>query len=300
MTSRLALCLALAAAANPSAAAPLAPGGEARLTAERRQALGRVELAAGVWASGRMPFTAATGAVTQRAWRIPGGAHTPMQLLEPLRARLDAAGYETLFECADTACGGFDFRYAADLLPEPAMHVDLGDFHWLTAENPETEEIVGVMVSRSARAGFLHLTHIGPAEEGAQTVTLSSRNAPGAFLDTLVNQGRATLEDLTFATGAARLSGGDTASLEDLAAWLGANPGRRLRLVGHTDSQGRLDRNIALSQARASAVRDRLTGQFGIDPAQISVLGLGPNEPRATNDTAEGRRMNRRVEAVLD
>lgn len=300
MIRPFALCLAVTASAAPVAAVPIAPGGEAQMTAERHEALARVELAAGAWSSGQMPVAEATGAVTRRAWRLPGGGRTPTQLLEPLRDQLEEAGFETVFECVDFDCGGFDFRFEAELLPEPAMHVDLGDFHWLTAQNAETGEAVGLMTSRSASAGFVHVTQIGPAGEAAQSVTLSSRNVPGAFLDTLLGQGRATLEGLSFATGADRLSAVNTGTLQELADWLRNNPGQALRLVGHTDSQGRLDRNIALSEARATAVRDRLVSQFGIDPAQISVQGLGPNDPRASNDTAEGRRLNRRVEAVLD
>lgn len=156
------------------------------------------------------------------------------------------------------------------------------------------------MASRSRSDSFVHVTHVGPATEPAAVPTLSSKNRRDLFLSELETSGRATLEDLSFGTGAAKLSVGNSESLERLAEWLGAHPGRRLTLVGHTDSQGSLDRNIELSEARAAAVRDRLVSGLGVDPERISVRGLGPNEPRATNATDEGRRLNRRVEVVLD
>lgn len=157
-----------------------------------------------------------------------------------------------------------------------------------------------MLASRSRRDGFVHVTHVGPATGTQATTTLSSKNRRDLFLSELETRGRATLEDLSFGTGAAKLSVGNSESLQRLADWLKANPDRSLTLVGHTDSQGALERNITLSEARAAAVRDRLVSGLGADPSRIAVRGLGPNEPRATNDTAEGRRLNRRVEVVLD
>lgn len=300
MICRIALFLSLLAGAAPCAAATIAPGGGARLTAERQEGLSRVAVPVGAWSGGVLPTEEATGAITRQAWKIPGDLRTPLEILAPLRQGLADDGYDIVFECADFDCGGFDFRFATDLLPEPAMHVDLGDYQWLTARRPDSEEVVTIMASRSSSAGFVQVTQVGPAQEGAQAVTLSSRNATDPLLNTLIQQGRATLEDLEFSTGAARLEDGEVKSLSVLGRWLADNPDQHLRLEGHTDSQGALNSNIALSEARAAAVRERLIAQFNVDPSQISVQGLGPSAPRASNDTADGRRLNRRVEAVLD
>ncbi|MBD3765792.1 MAG: OmpA family protein, partial [Rhodobacterales bacterium] len=114
----------------------------------------------------------------------------------------------------------------------------------------------------------------------------------------LRRDGFAVLEDLAFATGSAELARGDIASLAVLAAMLAADPGMRLALVGHTDAAGGLEANIALSRARAVAVRNRLLA-LGADPARVVAEGVGWLAPRATNLTDEGRQRNRRVEAVL-
>jgi OOP family OmpA-OmpF porin len=69
--------------------------------------------------------------------------------------------------------------------------------------------------------------------------------------------------------------------------------------VGHTDSRGGAESNVALSEARAQAVRDHLVERLGADPAQVETAGIGFLAPRATNATGEGREANRRVEVVL-
>jgi len=69
-------------------------------------------------------------------------------------------------------------------------------------------------------------------------------------------------------------------------------------LVGHTDASGALAPNIALSRARAQAVRAALVA-LGAKADQIGAEGAGYLAPRATNLTPEGRAQNRRVEVML-
>jgi OOP family OmpA-OmpF porin len=111
--------------------------------------------------------------------------------------------------------------------------------------------------------------------------------------------GHAILPGLAFGTGSADLGEGQAASLEELAAFLKANPDARVALVGHTDATGSLEGNTALSRRRAQAAVDYLTGRHGINAARISAEGAGYLAPVASNLTAEGREQNRRVEAVL-
>ena len=70
-------------------------------------------------------------------------------------------------------------------------------------------------------------------------------------------------------------------------------------MVGHTDAVGGLDGNVALSRRRASSVRDRLVGKYGVAGAQVTSDGVGFLSPRATNLTEAGRERNRRVEVIL-
>ena len=79
---------------------------------------------------------------------------------------------------------------------------------------------------------------------------------------------------------------------------LARDPSMTIAIEGHTDSDGPEDYNLELSQARADAVAGYFAAA-GIDPARISAVGRGEAAPAASNDTAEGRARNRRVEFAL-
>lgn len=287
--------------------------GAATMTAESLRPLDSFRLPTGPWTPQGLPVRVAEGALETRAWRIDAVGINTLQIMAPLRDQLAAAGFVTLFECETRACGGFDFRYGTDTLPEPDMHVDLGDFRFLSAERigPDGAEVLALMVSRSSNAGFVQLTRV--AQAGAQpTLTAAAPVAPTSGpspappapedLDDigarLTEGGAVVLEDLVFASGAATLNDGDYPSLAALAAWLRANPDRRITLVGHTDASGGTETNIVLSEQRAESVRAALVGR-GVSPDQLEARGVGYLAPRDTNQTDAGRTRNRRVEAVL-
>lgn len=289
----------------PAAALTLDFPAPARLTAEETRQGVRTDLPKGPWREGGVARVAAEGDVARRAWRLDGQSLTTLQILAPLRAQLRAEGYETVFQCQDRGCGGFDFRFATDTLPEPAMHVDLGDYHYLLAEGAEGEW-VSLMVSRAPGAGYVQLTRVTPAGHDSPAVVASTKAPSPAtlasggdpLLDRLTETGAAPLNDLLFETGSAELGDGPFPSLTALAEFLKAEPDSEVVLVGHTDSEGGLADNIALSERRAESVAARLRG-MGVAAAQISAEGVGYLAPRASNATQDGRLANRRVEVVL-
>ena len=77
-----------------------------------------------------------------------------------------------------------------------------------------------------------------------------------------------------------------------------ATYGYKVRLAGHTDNVGSAEDNKRLSQERAEAVRAQLI-EFGCDPASIKAFGYGDTKPVASNESEEGRALNRRVEITL-
>lgn len=72
-----------------------------------------------------------------------------------------------------------------------------------------------------------------------------------------------------------------------------------VRLIGHTDSDGSDAHNLALSQRRAESVKAWLVGRESIDAARIAAEGLGETAPRAANDSAANKQLNRRVEVIV-
>ena len=86
--------------------------------------------------------------------------------------------------------------------------------------------------------------------------------------------------------------------LDGFAQGLVANPQARVRIVGHTDNTGSDAVNDPLSVNRASRTRDHLVAR-GVALARVDVSGMGERQPVASNDTAEGRARNRRVEIFM-
>ncbi|HKQ78354.1 MAG TPA: OmpA family protein [Blastocatellia bacterium] len=109
------------------------------------------------------------------------------------------------------------------------------------------------------------------------------------------------LGDVLFDTGRATLKPQAREKLSKLAGILMAYPGNlTLEVEGHTDSVGSEEMNNKLSQSRAQSVSDYLNSA-GVKPERVkAVRGFGKTKPIASNDTAAGRQMNRRVEVVID
>ena len=85
--------------------------------------------------------------------------------------------------------------------------------------------------------------------------------------------------------------------LQEMVKLMLAYPDLRIEIEGHTDSTGTPEHNMNLSQRRADTVRNYLL-LFGIDEARITTKGYGQTKPVASNDTDDGRALNRRVELV--
>ena len=107
-----------------------------------------------------------------------------------------------------------------------------------------------------------------------------------------------TIGDVLFATGQASLTPAGMTNLRKLADVLQSNPERTVLVEGFTDSVGGAGYNQDLSERRATAVRNALTG-MGVSPQRVAMKGYGKAYPVAANDTAGNRQLNRRVEIVL-
>jgi len=280
---------------------------------EKIQTDSTIGIAIGPYQNGKIKTVQASGTMLREVWTTPIPANETLGLITPLRGQLAQSGYKVVFECDTRSCGGFDFRFNANVLDEPQMHVDLGDFRYLCATRTIAgkKEFVSLLVSRSPDRGFVQMTRVGaptdPAFALKPAVEVSTKQglpAPGASVEKalsegLVADGSAVLNGLVFKKGSATLSGSPAESLRDLAAFLTDNPHKKVILVGHTDASGTLDGNIALSRKRADSVLKQLIKTYGVNPSQVAAQGIGFLAPRATNQTSEGRKKNRRVEVVL-
>jgi outer membrane protein OmpA-like peptidoglycan-associated protein len=104
--------------------------------------------------------------------------------------------------------------------------------------------------------------------------------------------------DAGFATGSAQLNAKLHPALNELATSLQQNPTETVQIVGYTDNTGGETINEPLSQNRAQSVENYLVSH-GVPPQRITTQGLGSQNPAASNETAEGRALNRRVEIFV-
>jgi outer membrane protein OmpA-like peptidoglycan-associated protein len=107
-----------------------------------------------------------------------------------------------------------------------------------------------------------------------------------------------TLGDVLFDTGQATLKSGAYGTLDRLATALRDKSGRKVLIEGHTDNVGSDESNQGLSERRAQAVQSALM-QRDVARSQMTALGKGENFPIASNDSADGRHSNRRVELIF-
>jgi outer membrane protein OmpA-like peptidoglycan-associated protein len=114
----------------------------------------------------------------------------------------------------------------------------------------------------------------------------------------IAQSGHVALYGIYFDTNSAELKPESDAALQEIASLLKQDPPLRLLVVGHTDSVGGYDANVALSERRAAAVLQALTTRFGIAAARLRAVGVGMAAPVAANDSEDNRAKNRRVELV--
>jgi outer membrane protein OmpA-like peptidoglycan-associated protein len=186
-------------------------------------------------------------------------------------------------------------------------------------KSPEEVNHLAYLALRHAQAGQARVAEARARQEVAQTeqernrIVLQAReretqqarsqlaNARQELQDLQAKQTERgmvmTLSEVLFDTGRATLKPGADRALDRLAQFLKGTPRTRVMVEGHTDSRGSEAYNEELSQRRAQAVTEALSGR-GVPADQYEAKGLGKAYPVASNETPAGRQQNRRVEIV--
>ena len=118
------------------------------------------------------------------------------------------------------------------------------------------------------------------------------------FLSTGKGDGTFSFNNMKFATGSADIDAGSMSEVDNLAKVLNAYKNVSVEVGGHTDNTGNAEANNKLSELRALAVKARLVAQ-GVAADRVSTKGYGSSAPTVSNDTAEGRAQNRRIEVKV-
>jgi outer membrane protein OmpA-like peptidoglycan-associated protein len=111
-------------------------------------------------------------------------------------------------------------------------------------------------------------------------------------------KGHIALYGINFDFDSDQLKSDSDPTLEEISKALKSDTDLNIYVVGHTDNEGTLEYNEGLSKRRAASVVNELSSKYGIAMDRLLPLGAGPISPVATNNTEEGRALNRRVELV--
>lgn len=114
----------------------------------------------------------------------------------------------------------------------------------------------------------------------------------------LMNEGRFVTNEILFDVNSDVIRKESQAAIQDIGMVLRDEPSISVKIIGHTDSDGDAAANLALSQKRAVAVKNRLIKDHAIAPSRLTTDGKGESQPVSDNDTASGKAQNRRVEFV--
>ncbi|MBC7935035.1 MAG: OmpA family protein [Rhizobacter sp.] len=114
----------------------------------------------------------------------------------------------------------------------------------------------------------------------------------------LITEGKFVSHGILFESGSDKINPQSYGALKEIAAVLNDNAALKVKIVGHTDSDGDDANNLRLSEKRAAAVKNTLTDDFKIDAARMETSGKGETVPMEPNTTTAGKANNRRVEFI--
>ena len=116
----------------------------------------------------------------------------------------------------------------------------------------------------------------------------------------LITEGKFVTRGILFDVNSDKIKPESYGVLKDIANVLTENASVKVKIIGHTDSDGKDADNLSLSKRRAESVKSSLAKDFGIDAGRLETDGKGASQPVDTNNTAEGKANNRRVEFIKE
>ena len=237
----------------------------------------------------------------------------------PLISRFPGA---VITDCKDKDDDAFDFTMGSG---KPRKRIE-GEFHQLEYQFPKTAskpQVVRNINTAIKRAGYTFDYDSG--DYGDFTVHMGKTwimveiSGGGSIKETIVKEidlkqevvadaaalssglnstGHIVVNGILFDTGKAEVKPESAAALDQVAQMLKGDAKLKVWVVGHTDNMGALAGNIDLSKRRAAAVVQMLTAKYAITADRLQAYGDGPYAPIASNDSEDGRALNRRVELV--
>jgi outer membrane protein OmpA-like peptidoglycan-associated protein len=251
------------------------------------------------------------GRYTRIAYNYPQ-ERSSLEVMRNYQAALDKAGLKTVFTCAKEACGsdfgdywlsqrlGNNFVQGSTDYWAPFNH-GRDEERYLLAEGkrPDGAPVhvaVYVVAPVDGKNGgvYLEIVEGKDMDKGKVSASLTAADMAKG----IASEGKVAVYGVLFDTDKADVKPESKDALAQMAKLLLQDPRLKVYIVGHTDNQGTLARNLDLSQRRAEAVAKALAADYKVDPKRLSAKGVASYAPVASNDAEAGREKNRRVELV--
>lgn len=223
------------------------------------------------------------GKVTKIDYRDPDN-RSSLERMRNYEQALKKGGFEIVFQCGKEECG-------------PEVQIESIGYYpperYLTAllKRKEGNVWIGVFVAAGPWTK-IRVVEEKPMETGMVKVTADVLKA------NILKDGHVAVYGIYFDTGKSDVKPESGETIKEIAALLQTNPSLQLYVVGHTDNVGRHKDNMELSSKRAASVVTEIISRHKINASRLEAGGVGPLAPVTTNDTKEGRELNRRVEIV--
>jgi len=248
-----------------------------------------------------------------RIYYIVKGETTLTEVYRNYKTALSKAGFKTLAEGSNPVSGvskeiggrGFlNTFYAKNPYPTNAgIKINTGSSSsagacYIAAQIEKPGTNIFVVIGGSQYSSVEKVFIVDIIEQTIMEDDLISVNANQMF-KSLKDNGKATLYGIYFDFDKSTIKPESKSTLEEISKLLKENPLLNLYVVGHTDMKGSYEYNITLSKNRAIAIVNELVNKYGISNSRLSSGGVGPLAPVSSNETEDGRKLNRRVELVM-
>lgn len=265
-------------------------------------------------------FEKVEGAHTVLYYKLPGETAT-LEAVRQYEADLKPAGFETLFTAENDKLDDGYNRFVIQTFPTVKKTPELQYLHEFNHDEQRYMALKGTgkqggevyvslyaFVLKDVSMGFAELKTRHKLDKGQtivrvdvlETKPMEARMTvvkAEEITQTVSSAGHIAIYGVHFDTDKAEIKPDSAESLAEMAKAIKTDGGRYL-IVGHTDNQGDLKHNQALSQKRAAAVTAALTSQYAIPATNLFAVGVGMAAPVASNAEEQGRAKNRRVELV--
>ena len=174
---------------------------------------------------------------------------------------------------------------------------------WQGAKGTTDENCGGVMMEKMEEAPMAAAPNLDDDGDGVPNSedicwTTPAGDTVDLYGCTISQDPVVTLQGVHFATDSSALTSEAKSILDSAVGAINASSSSLIDIEGHTDSRGSDSHNEALSERRAQSVADYLASQ-GVSASSLNPIGMGEGSPVASNDTTDGRRLNRRVDVTI-